>query len=412
MENKARTWKHWLVFLVTCGMAGSALGINMNVIGVFYQPVAQDLNMLVGTFSLHSTLAAISLSVVAMFVPKFLDRISLKPMLLIGITVAALATMGMAFTSQVWVFYILGIIRGLGSGLLAPVTLTIVINNWFEEKNSLILSFAMSVAGIVGMIMSPIFTWTISSFGWRPSFIIMGVFLAIFNLPALLVNFKLRPEDEGLLPYGAKERAVTEEVSGQNIDSKAFNKVSYVGIAFITLIIMALFHTYSGGIVQNLPGFAGSVGFNATLGASMLSAAMFGNIVFKLGLGVAGEKIGVLSNTVISLTLTLISLIVLIFARNPYVLLIFSFFLGSSYYIPGIGLPLLTNHFYGKQLANRVYPTISFVAGTGGALSMSIVGFIYDFSGSFLPALWASVVFTILCAILLFTAARKNKEAA
>lgn len=195
MEDRAKTNKHWLIVLIACGMAGSSLGINMNVMGVFFQPVAEDLGMLTGTFAFHSTLAAFSLSFISLFVPRIMEYISFKKMILIGSIIASLSSIAMAFTTQVWLFYILGTLRGLGSGLFAIIPYTILINQWFDKKNGLMLSIVSSFAGVVGVVMSPVFTWTINQFGWEMTFIFVGIFLAVFSLPAAFIKYEANPKD-------------------------------------------------------------------------------------------------------------------------------------------------------------------------------------------------------------------------
>lgn len=413
MENKTKANKHWLIALIACGMAGSSLGINMNVMGVFFQPVAEDLGMLTGTFAFHSSLAAFSLSFISLFIPRILEHISFKKMILIGSVVASLSSVAMAFTTQVWLFYILGTLRGLGSGLFAIIPYTILINQWFDKKNGLMLSVVSSFAGVVGVVMSPVFTWTINQFGWEMSFIIVGIFLAVFSLPAVFIKYEADPRDEGLLPYGSKEDIGQTEVTETESNTNSLNKrqVSYASLPFIILSLVAILFTYSSGLIQNLPGYATTIALGSTFGATMLSAAMLGNIVFKIFLGTIEEKIGPINTVLISMGLTLIAVLSLMIFRNPVVLLVASFIFGAMFYVPAVGLAVMTNYFFGKASSNRVYPILSFLAGIGGAVSMSLVGFVYDFTGSYMPAFWLSIILVFICVLLIATAKFKSTKA-
>lgn len=412
MENKARTNKHWLIVLIACGMAGSSLGINMNVMGVFFQPVAEDLGILTGSFAFHSTLAAFSLSFISLFIPRILEHISFKKMILFGSIMASLSSIAMAFTTQVWLFYILGTLRGIGSGLFAIIPYTILINQWFDKKNGLMLSVVSSFAGVVGVVMSPVFTWTINQFGWEMSFIFVGVFLAVFSLPAAFIKYELNPKDEGLLPYGSEEDIDSEEVTDAETNSLSKKQVSYASLPFIVLSLVAILFTYSSGLIQNLPGYATTIALGSTFGATMLSAAMLGNIVFKIFLGTIEEKIGPANTVLISMGLTLIAVLSIMSFRNPIVLLVASFIFGAMFYVPAVGLAVMTNYFFGKESSNRVYPTLSFLAGVGGSVSMSLVGFVYDFTGSYMPAFWLSIILVVICGALIASAKFSSKKVA
>lgn len=400
--------KHWLVLLIACGFAGSSMGINMNIMGVFYQPVAEDLNILVGTFAFQATLAVMFLSIMGLFINRILQYITFKQMAIIGIVISTLATAAMAFESTPAWFNILGSLRGIGSGLIGIVPFTILLNNWFDEKNGLAISITSAFAGIIGVILSPVLTWTIGAYGWRNSFLILSVLFVVFNLPVLLIPVKLNPRDEGLLPYGFKEPEVSPEAVA-NVEFKD-EKVNYKSIFFITLVFIALFYTFATGISQNLPGFAVSNGFDLEFGAILLSAAMLSNIIFKLSFGSLTGKLGGVKSTVISSTLLIIALLILLFGSSSQMLILGAFLYGSCYFVPSVALPILTREFFGKNLSNRVYPIISLLSGIGGAYSVTMVSFIYDFTGSFSLANWLAIIFTVISIILLIVSYNKQSS--
>lgn len=187
MDLKAKGPKHWLVLIAACAMSASSFGISLNVIGVFYTPVAESLGVYRGTFAVHATLSSLALAIVTLYFSQLLNRFGWKPLLTFGVLLASLSTAAMAFTTQMWVFYILGTLRGLGAGLFAAVPVSLVINNWFEEKKGLAMSIAFGSSGITGAIFSPIFTSLIDSIGWESTFIIMGATIFLIALPAILI---------------------------------------------------------------------------------------------------------------------------------------------------------------------------------------------------------------------------------
>lgn len=397
MENEVKTKKHWVVLAAAAGMAGSSLGININTIGVFYTPVADSLGVYRGTFALHSTIAALSIAIVSLYIPKILTIHRFKTILRFGVALATTASIAMAFTSQMWVFYILGALRGIGSGLFALVPLTTLLNNWFEEKNGLAMSLAFGSAGVVGAVMSPVFTYLIQIIGWRYSFIVMGLCIAVLCMPGLFLPYEFHPRDDGLLPYGMKSEA-GEENNQTKISVKGLDKkpVSYFSVPFIVLFLLAYLHTSLIGIYQHLPGFAESINLSSNIGAFMLSAVMIGNISFKLIIGFLGEYLGTIKTVVLMIGINFISVLLMIFIQTPVVLIFSAFLFGSVFCIPPVGLPLLTNYFFGRTQAYRVYPLISFSSGVGGALSMSLVGYIFDFTGSYAAAFWIAIAFHIV----------------
>lgn len=411
MENPAKSKRHWLVLAGCCGMSASSLGINVNSIGVFYTPVSADLGIYVGSFAMHSTIAAICMAIMYLYIPKLLSIHRFKPVLITGVVAASLATMGMAFTTNIWVFYLLGAIRGFGSGVFSLVPVTTLLNNWFEKKNGLAMSIAFGFAGVGGAIMGPVFTSLIQQIGWELSFVALGLLMAVLCIPGILYASVLYPSDEGYLPYGTDTEEVPTDTKESNLlkNSTEDKPVSYRGTAFICLLVVALLHSSIVGIVQHLPGIAESVQLTANVGALMLSAVMIGNIVFKLIIGALSDAMGSVKAAIILIGVNFVSLLMMSFFPTSIMMILSAFLFGTVFAIPPVGLPLLINAFYGRKRAVRVYPVISFTSGVGTAVAMSLVGYIYDFTGSYQAAIWIAVAFHVLNVTLLFIAAKASK---
>ena len=391
-------------------MAASSLGINMNTMGVFYQPIADDLGLYVGTVAFQTTMAAIFLAIIGTFVHRILSWFRFRQMAVFGAILAGLSIASISLVSSPFLFNLLGVLRGIGSGLISVVPFTLLINNWFEEKNGLALSIATSFAGVVGVILSPVLTWCISQFGWRTSAVIMGALFILFNLPILLMGVRLNPRDEGLLAYGETslpDRDLVEDDPVKLTPNRPFN---YTSPLFLSLVFIAFFYPLSTGLSQNLPGFALSKGFDLEFGASLLSAAMLSNILFKLILGPLANKIGPTKTTIYSALVLVLAYGILLTSQHTGLLLVGAFLYGICYFVPPLALPLLTNQFFGKAQANRIYPFISLLTGLSGAFSISAIGYVYDFTQSYEIAILVLVVVTGLSIALLIYCLRQLKD--
>lgn len=405
MKNPAKSIKHWLVLAIACGMSASAFGINLNVIGVFYTPVSDSLNVYRGTFAMHATLSTLALSFVSLYFAPLLDRFGWKPLLTASAILASLSTVLMAFTTTMWVFYLLGILRGIGAGLYAMVPLSTIINNWFEKKKGFAMSLSFGFSGIIGAIFSPVFTSLISQIGWENSFIVMGAAMFVFVLPAILYPYSFNPKDEGYLPYGCEDY---DGKARQVIKKADWTNFSYTKKPFILLALVGLMHTSITGISQHLPGFAETNLLSAQVGGMMLSAVMIGNILFKLLFGFISDTIGVMKSAVLLILINIFSILVLLLFPYPLTQIAGSFVFGSVFAVTAVAFPLLTTELFGKELYVRVFPIISFIAGVGGALSMTVVGYVFDFTGSYVPAFITALIFHGINLTILLSTLRKS----
>lgn len=407
MENPAKSKRHWLVLAGCCGMSASSLGVNINSIGVFFTPVSEALGVYRGAFAMHSTIAAMAMALMYLYIPRILALHRFKHVLILSVAAASLSTMAMALTTNMWMFYLFGAIRGLGSGVFSLVSITTILNNWFEEKNGMAMSIAFGFAGVAGVFMSPMFTYLIQAIGWQWTFVFTGILMALLCLPGILFASTLDPREEGYLPYSNRTEAdkSKEEASFSHSKRMLENKpVSYAGIAFLSLLIVSLLHSTIVGVVQHLPGFAETVQLSANVGAWMLSAAMVGNIVFKMAIGMLSDKIGAVKAAIIIILINFLSLWMILFVHATVPMILASFLFGTVYAIPPVGLPLLTNAFFGRVHAMKVYPVLSFVSGMGTAAAMSLVGYIYDFTGSYNSAFWFAILFHVINVAMLSAA--------
>ena len=68
---------------------------------------------------MHATLSSLATAVTSLFMSRVMRRYHYKKILIFGILLATGSTVLMAFSHSVWLFYILGIIRGIGVGIYA-----------------------------------------------------------------------------------------------------------------------------------------------------------------------------------------------------------------------------------------------------------------------------------------------------
>lgn len=396
MNNKSM--KHWIVLALCCGLAGASIGVSINTSGVFYGPVSEALNILRGDFAMHMTIFSIVTALTSLFIPQIIKRINYKLLLMIGITGGTVTTAAMALGTHVWMFYGLGALRGIFTGLFSSVTLTMIINNWFYEKHGLATSIVFGTSGLVGTFLSPFLTWCITSFGWQMAYVVKAAILCLLCLPALLYPYHFAPGDDKCLPYGAKQLINDDQENSKTVRFHYFSK------AFLAFFVFAIFSSFITGVTQHLPGFAQSVGKSAATGAFMLSAGMAGNITSKIVIGFLSDRLGTLKAALTMMFINLGSVILLVVSSSTLVMIVAAFLFGSCYSISAVGLPLLTKHFFGIEQYTAAFPKISFASNFGAAIALSLIGYIYDFFGSYFYAFFIVIAIVMAGVILLFIA--------
>lgn len=406
MENPASNKKHWIVLISICLMVGSSIGLLVNSNGIFYTPMAQDLNLLRGSVSLHGTFLSLSTAFASLTVSAFFNRFGWKKMILFGVICGGLGTFLMAFATNIFFIYLFGIIRGIGSAYFSMVPMTMIVNQWFHEKNGLAIGFASGTSGIIGAFAAPFLATVIEVSSWRFAFIVMSVFVVLLSLPALLIPYAFNPRDEELLPYGFK----AEMEDPKLIRRKTSDNLSTSRFTFIALMLIGLLTTMVTFIHPHLPGHGEVVGLDLETASFMLSAVMIGNLISKLSFGTIRDKIGTVKTSISMISISTLSIFILLFSRNSFTLILGSFLFGPIFSIGGVALPLFSTEYFEPLTAVKVFSRINFIASVGGALSVSLVGYIYDFTGSFIPAFITAIIFNIINIIAILIVQKKQEK--
>lgn len=403
---KTGTLKDYTMQIVSlCGLISCSLGICSNVQGVFFTEAAKDLHVMVGTFSMQNTVACIITYILAIYFAEIAEKVNYQKMLLTGAVMTGISFVAMGAIRNLIVFYILGIVRGIGASVFAVAIVTIGIQNWFKEKTGFVTSLVFCTSGITGMVLSPLFAWIMEHFSWRVAYVIMGSISFLLILPAICSGFTLKPQQKGMQPYG-KEQAEKREQAGASVEKSAWGVFgALAGIAVLYNLIL--------GFSQHLPGYGESIGMSATQGAFLLSLCMFGNVVFKLFSGIISDRCGAVKTTNLMVGINLVSVILLFALRVLWLQETCAFLFGVMYSVITVCLSLTTLECCGGTEYSRVFPKISMVGGIANPVAVSLLGYVYDLSGSYNAVFLLLFVFHavgILLLLYLYNRSRRYAE--
>ncbi len=405
ISTKNKSIKHWLIVLYMCCLIAVSIGLCNNALGVFFTPVSKSLGVMQGTFAMHATLTSLACAFTGLVMPSLMKKYKYKILLVIGLLLSSLSSLGMAFSHHVYLFYILGILRGIGIGVFGIVPVTIFINNWFSEKNGLATSIALSFSGVAGAIFSPLLSMIIEKYGWQTAYIMSAIIIVLLVLPTIILPWTIDPKDSGLLSYGLKNEVKNHtEIIEENFNFK--------NIGFICMAVLAVLLTIVTGLGQHMAGISTSIQLSASVGATMISLAMIGNILSKLVIGILSDWLSPLKAVICMWSINIISLVCLIFgmqASSSILMYLASFFFGSIYSVCAVGLALLTRQFFSSENFTQVYSKIGFLTNVGGAFSLSLMGYVYDFAGNYFVVIMMCLVMHLVSLLLFVVIVRRNK---
>ena len=346
------------------------------------------------------------------FAASFIDRYGLRRIVLVAL---ALLTGGVALSStmhaqwQLTLFW--GVLVGSGTGVTAMVLAAIVVNRWFEERRGLVLGM-LSAANATGqLIFLPVLARIVTGHGWRSvTYTVAAVAALVFLIVLLLLRDK--PQDMGLLPYGA---TAAMPVSPQNVARKPVRALLWAARSREFWILGGSF-------------FICGASTNGLIGTHLIPACMDHGIpeVTAAGmLAVMGifDLFGTTASGWLTDRFNSRYLLFWYYALRGVSLLFLPFALGSQHvWLSGFAV------FYGLDWVATVPPTVRLTANTFGRENVGVVygwigamhqlgasaaaltaGTIRTYVGDYRDAFWISGALCLLAATLLVTT-RKSVE--
>ena len=390
-----------------CILQGCALGCLMNSGGIFFVPVCDDLGFDRGAFSLYLTFYFIATTFTYPFVAKFLPKWNFRAFLSGCVIVLGVTWALMGSFSELWQFYVAGVVLGIAGALVFVVASTVLIENWFADKRGTALGISMCGSGIGGFVFPIIGNMMLETIGWRMTYVAFAVIMCVMILPWSLFVFRLHPEELGLKPYGAEKMA--EKAGAEEKTSGIPAKKAIFTLAFVCIFLYAGIEALFSGYNNHLPGFAESLGYSAAFGAGILSLAQLGYSVATLVMGWVTDRIGVAASTYITLGITALSLVGFCLFQSEVPLMVAAFVFGMNSVIITISVPTLISEIFGKKYFAQIL-SYSRMSGIIGCFGAAAVGACYDMTGSYVGSFVAGVVILAICAVLVGVALSQKKK--
>jgi MFS family permease len=287
----------------------------------------------------------------------------------------------------------------------------VLIGNWFAKKTGFATGLAMAFSGIGAAVFSPLFTSLIETLGWRTTYVIVAAIVAVCVLPWTLFVFRFKPEDLGMRPYGyvEGEKDVKGEKGGISTAGAPLKK-ALPTLSFAMLLIFAGLTAFYSGYNNQLPTFAISIGLTPMFGATLISAAMLGNIASKVIMGFLTDFIGVLKSTVAQLVLIALAMLSFVFFHVEWALYAAAFVYGFQNSLVSVSTPMLIKDIFGNKNYTEIFAFVRLGTGIIGGIGLSIVAIAYDVYGSYDPAFYGGAALSLLAILCVALAYWQKKK--
>ena len=123
------------ILITSCANIGIVLGLIVNISGLFFQPIMEELHTGIGKVSTTLAIYNVAFAISGLLFPKIAGRIRYKKLAVAGILGVILTTAATAYCRTLFDLYLMNTLRGLFAGLIGPVACTMIVNRWFLQAS-------------------------------------------------------------------------------------------------------------------------------------------------------------------------------------------------------------------------------------------------------------------------------------
>lgn len=415
LETKKRTLDYkWVVvgvcfltIMITLGFCSSP--------GSLYLDVVPDIIGVTRTeFSLMNTFRFIANAIVNLFFGFLVLKFGTKKLMCAGILCLAGAMAISATASNIFLFYLSGVLLGIGFSWTGTTMIGCVINKWCKENRGTIMGAVLAANGIGGAISV---SWLGSiiekgGYNYRNAYFIAGVSVLIVGV-FILIFMREAPKNYN------KELPTLHKKKGRGR--------AWVGIDFTKAKTMKLF--YLAAICIFLTGFC-LQGVSGIAKAHMKDVGLDGQYViyvmgfhsialagFKFLTGILYDRFGLrITTATCSLAGALVMFLLAIITNSPSGMVIAVFYsIFSSLALPleTIMLPIYASDLFGEHSYEKILGIFVSINVTGYAIGGPVVNLFHDIpalGGSYRPILFICCGIMVAITVLMqFVTAKMDK---
>jgi sugar phosphate permease len=307
------------------------------------------------------------------------DRVDVRLVIAAGASIAALALASVGVLDATWQLFAFHLVLGFAHGMCGLVPVTTVIARWFNLRRALAFSIGSTGLSLGGIAVTPLVALGIERYGLEAAapWMALGLFVGI--VPITLLVVRPSPQAMGLAPDGmsrAEASAAPATPSTSLADALRHGYFYAVSVAYLFVLgsqVAGIAHCYR--LASTRAGAeTAALALGVMAATSTVGRLIGGAILLKLP-----ARWFALAMT----AMQALALAGLAFAHGSWAIVVsvtvFGLTMGNSLMLH----PLLLVERFGTRDYGRIYALSQLVSVWGLAGGASLVGLIYEASGSY-----------------------------
>lgn len=355
----------------------------------FFTPVilSQFPEFTSSSFLVYYTLLGMSSALAMPVAGQLVDKLKAQGLLIIGGIIATVGLVIFGLSTSLWMFYLAGIVIGVGVGLSAQYVPIVVVNRWFFRNKGTIMGVVLAGSGVGGMVLGIGMPYLLDSVGWRAASFFLAAFMAAFTILPAIFLVRNSPLDYQIPGYGETAVNADEAADVSGVEPGLTQKEAFTVPWFYVLIASYFLFGMTYAMTQHLVAYLSGTPWGIFVSSSKISAvvitATLSLIVFKPLIGWLIDKMGLLPAMWLTLGVAGVAVFISTWVTHfiPYLVIIVIMSLGTSN--GTVSPPLVAQATFGQRDFSKIWGVLGMAYPIGLAVGTPLWGAFPDKFGSY-----------------------------
>lgn len=351
----------------------------------FLLPIEAELGLDRAVTAAAGTLSQLAYAVSLPLVGRLALCVGARRVMLASVVVLALGGFGVSAATQAWqVLLFAGLLPGVGFGGSTVVPATALLAGWFGRRLGLAAGVMSSALPAGQSLFVPLAVALIPLWGWRNTYILLGLLLAAVAIPALgwLASDPPRPSDSGHAAAPRPRAGLDVWLLALGYFGCGFTD-QFVTLHLVTLLVEAEVEPLAAGGL-----------FSLLMALGILGSVLSGPLADRL------SARAMLCSLYLTRALTLPLLLLAGSAERLPLLAVFAVLFGLTYISNQAPGTRLVRDRYGAQAVGPLMGNAGFAHQVGGATGIALGGLSVHLAGGYGPAVVVSAGVALAAALL------------
>jgi MFS family permease len=382
----------WVVVGVLFLAQAVAMGARATI-GLLVQPWEAEFGWERAAVSLTASVGFVVYGVAQALSGRWADRLGPRAIFAASLALLGVGTAAVGSIVTLWQAYLVfGVLVMAGVGGASSPTSAVAVARWFTRRRGLALGIVAGGSAFGQFVLLPLMAALIQALGWRMAFVWFGVGIVLVTVPTVL---SLLRDD----PHAGGERAAGRSAAeAQPLPVVQLGR--HANFWWLALSFFVCGVTTGGLIDTHLIPYAEDHHISAVTAATAFGVLSLVNMVFTTLSGAVSDRLGyrwLLGWIYLGRALTLVFLI---FARDPVSLFVFAAAFGIVDFSTVAPTTALSTTLFGRRSAGTVFGLVALSHQIGSAAGSFAGGLVHDLTGSYAGFFGAAAILSAAAAAM------------